>query len=276
MVAGMLAWRTAAVWLAVPCAACSLTLGFDDLSAAWSPRSSFQCAAIVPAPRFCDDFDAHEQPFQRWTALQQHNGTTNVDGASFVSPRRSFLAVSSAFAPDAADISADALAVLALDELKDKPVVITLSFELRVEAFDSSSDGFVTLVSLDYDRDDGGHLLGVDLVPASGLMLGVSEVSIPDDDSDVLSTRHGLVAGDALAEATWYHIDFQLDIDEPMGADNRFTLSVDGEPRKTAKLLYPLAGGLPTFALGISDISDTTVNAWRLRYDNFLVQVAEQ
>jgi hypothetical protein len=260
----------AATWLAMSCAACSLALDFGGLSAL--PPS--YCGLIQPAARFCDDFDADaEAPFARWGMVLQENGTASLDDDAYVSPRRSFLATSKPFQQGAADVYAQAYAHVALDELLDQPLVMTLSFELQIEAFDSSADGYVTLLSFDYDRADGGHLLDLDLVPGPALYLAVGEQNIATDDSEPEQTLHGRLAGDPLAEATWYHIEYVIDIREPRGDQNWFTVSVDGEKRTTAQFAYALAGGQPDLALGITDLSAGTIDPWRLRFDNFLVQI---
>jgi hypothetical protein len=267
----MLASKAGAVGLAVSCTACGLALDFDALS----DYPGF-CSQLLPAPRFCDDFDGDAAPFERWTLLVQENGTASLNDDHFVSPRRSFLSVSKPFTPGATEVYAAAYAHVALPELSDRPLKLTVSCDFRIEGFDSSTDAYVTLLSFDYNRPDGGHLLDVDLVPAPGLFLALGEQNIATDESEPEQMLHGRVAGDPLSQATWYHLDLAFDIREPTGTDNWFTLSVDGEARKTAQFFFPLAGGQPDLALGITDMGAGTIDPWLLRFDNFVVRIEER
>jgi hypothetical protein len=270
IVATMLAQNAAAVGLAVSCAACGLALDFDGLES----YPGF-CSQLVPAPRFCDDFDyEQEEPFERWTLLVQQKGTASLNGDEYVSPRRSFLSTSQAFQPGGAtDEFPEAFAHLELPELADKALQMTISCDFMVESFDSSMDAYVTVLSFDYDRADGGHLLDLDLVPAPGLFLALGEQNIATDESEPEQMLHGRVAGDPLMQSIWYHVDLLIDIRQPRGADNWFTLSVDGVARKTAPFTFPLAGGEPELALGITDTGASPINPWRLRFDNFVVRI---
>jgi hypothetical protein len=273
MVAPMLASKAAAVGLAASCAACSLTLGFDDLSAWSSPYASFRCSALKPAPRFCDDFDGPEVPFSRWSSFVVENGTASLDESTFVSPGRSFLSTSRAFQLGADDVSAAAYAQIDLEDIPNEAIRLTMTFEFMVESFDSSADSHVTLLSFDYDREDGGHLLDLDLVPVPGLYLALGEQKFITDESEPEIFLHDRLGGDAVVQGTWYHVEYVLEIREPNGAENYFAVNVDGEPRKTGQFMFPLAGGQPDIMLGISYLAGSGANPWRLRFDNFLVQV---
>jgi hypothetical protein len=274
----MLPPKAAVVWLAVTSGACTLALGFDEVSSGeLSPSAAFRCSALVPEPWFCDDFDGDGEPFAAWSRLEQSNGTASLNDEQYVSAGRSFKATTVSFPLGSEDISAYCAAELFIADLRDKPMLMTVSFQFMMESFDSSSDALVTPLSFAYLRDDGANFLDLDLVPTSGNALAFGERIAPElpapDDSAYL---HGLVSGNPLQVGRWYHVELTFDIREPTGTDNLFSLVVDDQARKTAKFNFPLAGGTPELALGVTSISSSTIDPYTLRFDNFVVEVDER
>src|SRR5688500_6432642 len=86
--------HAATTWLFLQVAGCTQTLDFDQVSTgqAGADRSKFSCAALKPAPTFCDDFDSRP-PRETWSTLDiQPDGVaaggsiTTDTGASVSAP----------------------------------------------------------------------------------------------------------------------------------------------------------------------------------------------
>jgi hypothetical protein len=293
----------AVAWLAMACTACTQVLAFDDVTGGRAPdRSAARdggmdasesdagdaamelgyCESVGPLVAFCDDFDVPEEPFTYWTGIDQVGGTLRIDTEHFVTPEGAMLVTTDGY--DAGTLedggvgnaSAHVVAALVLDLHKSEPVAFVVTFDIGVDAHDVTEGAWATFLRFVYDGDEHDVLMDFDLVPTpSQLGLFVDEWEYPVGDGGVASTIEPL-PGDALEPRTWYEVQVRIELDEPNGFDNSFSVSIDRVPRLARPLNVSPAGGTPVFEIGIIDMSPNTVAPWIVRFDNFVLEIEER
>jgi hypothetical protein len=273
-----------ALFLAAACG-CSRVLDFEVLAAEGRRDAGAQgtldgseagagdalrCGAVVPAPRFCDDFDGDELPFARWQETVEYNGLLRIDSTAFVSPPASLVATTRPFqADDAAE--ARAFGRVSFDELEDRASRFSASFDVMVDQLDPGESSWATLLRFAYESGDAFNIHELDLMPDGGVRLRLTEwayadggtaFEVADPDMKPFALEH------------WHQVRVIYEVREPHGHDNWFVLEFDGEALLTRQFADPLGGGTPTFLFGIVAISDQVFEPWKVRIDNVRIEVA--
>jgi hypothetical protein len=267
--------------------ACTSTLDFDAVSAGGSSSDdgfdeaaarAFTCDDHLDSA-FCDDFEGPGFT-ENWARILAPEGmdvgSLDRDDNSSLSGERSLLAIMNA------GLSGDYVAVTALKDFEDftsddTPYVMQVDFDMRVEVTDATAeDRYATVFQVLLGENDQSGLnqlvlslgsRGTDV--GSWFREGEAKNGVYVDDSRDFKSVPTI--GD------WTHVSFTLEVNNQTGSGNRVKLVVSGVKLFDAELTYPLNAGGPRMELGVPWVKgDGGDEAWRLRFENVLVNFSEK
>ncbi len=247
---------------------CTQTLDWDALTEDERTISEGGCQDY-PNVTFCDDFDG-ESIGNLWVSgTAQNNGSVGPDGARVVSGEAALL--SQSFALQASGGQARAVAITSFPQFDSQRMKVSISFDLFVEAYDPNAGANLMAFQFLYGPlDDTTQLV---------LGLGSNGTTVTWQ-----LTENGLASGGYQLHgpfntpsltSDWVHFDIELNVLEPVGSSNTFTIKTNGETVINSRpLALALTGGSPRIELGIGwvDTSRTT-QPWSVRYDNFVANL---
>ena len=263
------------LWAASLCA-CTQTLDFESVSgeSRESPEA-FSCAMQSPEPTFCDDFDG-DRLTKKWSSVNvsptEGKGVVEArDDDARSAPSSLVASVPGSFGSDV-DYAASALS-RTFAAFEGIPIRVHVSFDMRIEAFDSAANAHVIAFQFLFGgADDYNQLV---------LNLESRKRAVAAQFTETVGPAFAQRSGDyenTPEVGEWAHVEFELDarnpLGKPNGAKNRLTLRVDGVELFDDDLSFDLRGGTPRMELGIPWVdSKIAEEPWRIRYDNVLVYV---
>ena len=282
--------RFKALGVALLLSSCSSTLDFDSLSRGTGQgggdgdgqddAEAFSCDEISPAPTFCDDFD-HDEVDETWESVviapsemdPEDVGVLKNDGNASVSGDRSLLAIMNE------GVKGGYVAVAAVQsfpEFEGKAFRAEIDFEMRVEQIDNTAEHYATVFQFLLGDESAYTQLVLSLVSkgedvSSRFRENVSEPC----PAEGCTKDHPFKKVPNLSE--WAHVSFVLEQNDPGGSDNRITLKVDDTVLFDGELSFDLQKDNPRIELGVPWIAGMGQDkAWRVRYDNLLVNISEK
>jgi hypothetical protein len=238
------------------------------------------CASQAAPPQsttrvFCDAFDEYDgSTLSAWDQALAYNGSVGLTSLSPFSPP-SAMAAQTSIASMGETTEADVLK--AFSEFATKNILITASFEMRIQQWDPATTGQIIAFEVIFKNSSAQfnqialnlNSLGADAVSAQIAENATGVDGGPAGYYSYLFPSHPKTQD-------WTKVEMTVSAPDVMGADsNTVTVALDGVTQINAQALQaPLQGGTPYIHLGIGYVA-TPAMAWAVQYDNFLVTISQ-
>lgn len=250
--------------------------------------AKFSCAAIQPAPTFCDDFESGSLSMWGPRLIEPETsvppGSIDLDSRAARSGHGSLVAVVDPAVPSCGPCELAVCLQLPLHELQSHQEV-HIEFDMRVEEIDSHPGRRSALFQFYFGSPERGYSQHVLEVQSTGelteavLVEYATDGQSPQDTADpsTFTHEHELQPGPPLNE--WVHVEYVLDAVDSTGSGNSLKLTVGDAVLATGPLFFSLRYQEPTLELGVpfvetADFSDADANGgWQVRFDNLLVRI---
>jgi hypothetical protein len=177
--------------------------------------------------------------------------------------------------PVAAGGSVRAVSTLSFPAYQSQPVGLRVSFALRVDQFDSTSSAKNTVFAFLFGSQSDFNQIVMNLVStetAVSVQVAENAQTLGSSTSDY--AQYGPFVTKP-AQDEWLQVAIDLDVVTPTGSGNNLRVRLNDQTELDTKLQLPLKGGTPRMELGVGWVDSTKpTQAWKIRYDNFLVETA--
>ncbi len=254
---------------------CTQSLDFDSVSngSNQSSNSKFSCAALSPAPTFCDDFDG-KPPLEVWSAVPISpavgGGAVAGNNVFALSPPNSLLATT---AGAAAGTYVSSAAQQTFNAFEGKPMDAHISFDMMVETIDPTPGARIVAFQFLFGPLTQYNQLVINLSSTGTAVTsqftenlgGAMQATTKGDTQHVPELKK------------WVHVTFDLEVFNPSGQGNNAKVTVDSVTLFDTGLHYQLYRDQPRLEVGVPWV-DTTVptQPWGIRYDNFQATLSEK
>jgi hypothetical protein len=256
---------------AIACSGCSLALDFDSTSKEpVKPQPTFCGEHSTPPAIFCDDFDAAPLDM-KWPNLDVMNGEATNDTGAATSAPNSLLSVAD---PVGVTGKVRAVSTVGFLELSSTKVGLRISFNMRVDQFDSAIGAKTNVFDFLYGSiTDFNQVLVVLQSTGSEVLVMLAENPQKVGDSNNLYQQYGPFPIRPLP-GQWTKVAVDIDILNPTGAGNSVRFALDDQMLLDTTLLYPFKGQTPRLELGVGWVDSEMMpsQTWAIRYDDFLVE----
>jgi hypothetical protein len=250
--------------------------------------AKFSCAAVKPAPAFCDDFESGSLNMWGSTLIEPQTtmspGSIDIDSHAARAGHGSLLAIVDPAVPTCGPCELAVCLQLPFSELSGHQE-LHIDFDMRVEEIDSHPGRRSALFQFYFGNPERGYSQHILQVQSTGEQVEAVLVEYDTDgqnpgdttDPNVLTHEHGLQAGPPLDE--WVHVEYVLDAVDSSGSGNSLKLTVGDEVLATGPLFFSLRYQEPMLELGVPfvetvDFSQSDSNGgWQVRFDNVLVRI---
>jgi hypothetical protein len=250
---------------------CSVALDFDSLAMKPATHEPTFCAAhSTPPAIFCDDFDA-DALGKKWPKLEVMNGEVTNDAVASTSAPDSLLSIAD---PVGMTGRVRAVSTVSFPNLNSTKVGLRISFNLRVDQFDSAIGAKTNVFDFVYGPvTDFNQVILVLISTGDTVSVMLAENPQKVGDPNNLYHEYGPFTV-KLALQQWTKVAVDLDITSPLGPGNTVRLALDDQLQLDTALLYPLKGETPRLELGVGwvDSEMMSTQSWAIRYDDFLVE----
>jgi hypothetical protein len=238
-----------------------------------SGGGSGYCALLTPAPTFCDDFDETGAQGE-WDQIVQATGcSVSVDTTM------PFAGSGSLLAQTPTSVMGDVLEADALKQFmsfQGKAIKISASFEMNVETWDPSSSGQIIAFEIIFKNSPmtfNQIVMNLSSLGSGGVTAQIAENAQGADGGAAGYNSYPFASHPPTG--MWTMVEVDLVVASPMSAtSNEVSVTVGGVPQLTQQALgVPLQGGSPYAHLGIGYVS-APGGAWKVEYDNFVVDVS--
>ncbi len=250
------------------------------------PEVSFSCAALSPAPTFCDDFEGSD-PLSQFSDYGAYpatpaSGAITVDGTAARAGRRSMLVT----VYDGDTACNDCVAVVGgvnLDAFATH-TTISVEFDMLVDQIDPGMGRRVVLFQLEFGSEADGSNQHTLVLESQGTRVnaGFVEFANAGTASHARVSRseqheYPFQAGPALGQ--WAHVRYTLDTVPDDNTMDLATLSVDDSVLFIGAPYLLQTEKLPRVEVGVAWVDASLFTdqdegkSWQVRYDDVVVQV---
>ena len=256
---------------AIACSGCSLALDFDSTSKQpVKPQPTFCGEHSTPPAIFCDDFDA-EPLGTKWLKVERVNGEATNDTGAATSAPNSLLSVAD---PVGVTGKVRAVSTVGFLELSSTKVGLRISFNMRVDQFDSAIGAKTNVFDFLYGSiTDFNQVLVVLQSTGSEVSVTLAENPQKPPEPNNLYQEYGPFPVRPV-QGQWMKVALDIDILNPIGPGNSVRFALDDQMQLDTALLYPFKGQTPRLELGVGWVDSEAMpsQTWAIRYDDFLVE----
>jgi hypothetical protein len=246
-------------------------------SSSGSGGGSF-CSMQPSTTTFCDDFDEPNMGWMgNWDQPVQQNGLVSVDDQATPtapSPPNSLLTQTSAAT---AGIYTEADALKEFSQFQGKPIQIAATFEMNVQTWDQMNSALCIAFEVIFKTSSTQFnqvVVNLNSLGPGGVTAQIAE-NAQDVDGGIEPGGASYPFSDHPQTNAWVKVEVDLLIASPTGAGgNTVSVKLNDMPEVNAQpLKLALQGGPPVFHLGLGYVQ-APANPWAIRYDNFVVSIA--